>query len=986
MPARLLLVLAALSLPLGAWAQTAVTQNPDVTLSEVVVTGSHIPVQAGGAGVSQVAAVSKTELATEGDVRLEDAIARMPQALPGQSLYDNNGATGIATVNLRGLGEQRTLVLVDGKRLMPGDPTTGSVAPDLNFIPTAIVEHVEIVTGGASAVYGSDAIAGVVNIILDHKFRGLKLEAQSGIYTHTNGDTAIQDVLTEHGVSLPPAQVDDGLTYDLNLVAGFASPDDRAELQLYGGYRHSDPVTQSQRDFSSCALGASGSQFFCHGSGASPALGLFVPLDAGFNELGEYTLDPAGPTGALRTFDSARDGFNFAPYNYYQRSDQRWTAGAMGSFAASPRLEIYGQAMFMDDRTTAQLAPSGLFGAGDPAGDPFTLSCANPMFSAAELQAFCGGETSGTTTLFIAHRDVEGDPRQVSYEHRDWRLLGGLRGEWGPWSYDVSVQHGAVDFNETILNDVSLARAVEALNVVRNASGALVCASGASGCVPYDVFQLGGVSAAAIRFLSVPGRAAGGTSETVISATASGRLGDLGVRSPLARDGVGAAVGFEYRRDGLSYAPDAEFASGDLADQGAATPPVAGASDVVETYGELRVPVAQDLGPLVRDLDLEAGYRLSDYDRSGVSWTYKAAGIWRPIDALRFRASFNHAVRAPNVVELFTPQLIGGIDLQIDPCAGANPADPATGNPLATAANCARTGVTAAEYGHIALNPNGYNGLVGGNPNLRPETANTVTAGAEVQFGSRPNLQVSLDWFDVDITGAIGQIGADNIVEECLQTGEPSLCQLIHRAPGTGSLWLSNLGYVTDINQNTAQLHVRGVDVAAVWRFYLPQVDGVRLGSASLDLAGTWTENAITQPFAGALVADCAGYYGTTCGQPHPRWKHILRLDWTTPWGVDIDAAWRFIAAVRLDASSTQPALAQPFDAADAQLGARSYFDLSLGWKINRHLTLRIGANNLFDTDPPLAALNGTIGNGNTYPSTYDSLGRFLFANLTARL
>jgi outer membrane receptor protein involved in Fe transport len=214
----------------------------------------------------------------------------------------------------------------------------------------------------------------------------------------------------------------------------------------------------------------------------------------------------------------------------------------------------------------------------------------------------------------------------------------------------------------------------------------------------------------------------------------------------------------------------------------------------------------------------------------------------------------------------------------------------------------------------------------------------------------------------------------------------PSLCSLIHRAPETGSLWLSNQGYVTDISENTAELHTRGLDVAADWRFSLPAPAGSALGSASLSLAGTWTANAITQPFAGARAADCAGYYGPTCGQPRPRWRHILRLNWATPWGVSVDGAWRFIAAVRLDASSTQPALAQPFDAANLQLGARSYFDLSLAWRIDPHLTVRIGANNLFDRDPPLFAFAGQIGNGNTFPSSYDSLGRFVFVNMVARL
>ena len=537
----------------------------------------------------------------------------------------------------------------------------------------------------------------------------------------------------------------------------------------------------------------------------STALGRFVVLDPNtFDEVGDPDLDPTGPGNTLRAFDLFRDAYNFAPFQYFERPDERYTAGAFAHYQISPAVDLHADGMFMDDRSVAQLAPSGLF------VQPFTISCANPMLSAAEVQSFCADANvpaGGDALVFIGRRNVEGGPRLDSLTHRDYRVLVGAKGGWDAWRYDVSVQYSTVSVDQIDLHDISLSRAADALDVVRNAAGDLVCASGNPGCAPYDIFQIGGVTPAALAYLEAPGIATASTGETVASATFSGDLGRYGVSTPWAPGGLGLALGAEFRRESLGYLPNAELATGDLASAGVSSPPVNGAFEVYEVYGEARLPLAQD-SPWVRDLTLEGGYRFSWYSSAGAASTYKAGAEWAPSPDLRLRASFNRAVRAPNVVELFTPQTLTPSGFQTDPAPGADPVVD-NGNPFATPANCARTGVGAGQYGNIAAAPNGYNVLLGGNAALKPEAADTLTLGLALTPRALGAFSLTADYFDIKVNGAINNIDPQFAIEECLETGNKFLCDLIHRAPGTGSLWLGSQGYVITVFENTAVLRTR---------------------------------------------------------------------------------------------------------------------------------------------------------------------------------
>ncbi len=972
-----------------AWASAAPTQDitapaPFTTVGEVVITGSRIP-QPDRTSVSPLTQVDRTEIRSQGAMRIEDVLNQLPQVFVDQNSTVTNSATGTATVNLRDLGPERTLVLIDGKRLMPGDPTSGSVAPDLNFIPDALVDRIDVVTGGQSAIYGSDAIAGVVNFIMKRNFSGVRMDAQAGVYNHDNGQTGIQAVLAGQGFAEAPRNVTDGFTSEVTVVAGINSPDGKGNLTVYGGYRTAAAITQASRDFSACALAASGANLICEGSTGSTALGHFVVLDQTTGMTSDLTLDPTAPGNTLRPFDPVRDSYNYEPHEYFQRPDERYTAGAFAHYQIRPSVDLYVDGMFMYDDTTAQLAPSGLF-----VGSLFTIACSNPMLSAAEVKSFCADADvppGGDTLISIGRRNVEAGSRQYLLTHMDYRVVAGARGELGGWNYDISAQVSAVDISQTDLRDISLSRAADALNVVRNSSGALVCASGNPGCAPYDIFAVGGVTPAALAYIETPGVATGETDEAVVSANVTGELGRYGVKSPWATSGVGVALGAEYRREGLNYSPDAELATGDLSSAGVASPPVNGHFDVYEVYGEARAPLAQDRGVLLDDLTIDASARYSWYQNIGGAATYKAGLEWAPIPDLRLRASYSRAVRAPNVVELFTPPALG-VGLGHDPCAGANPVVDEM-DPFATEANCARTGVTAAEYGHVTPSDGFYNSLEGGNPNLRPEVAVTATLGAVIAPRMIPGLSLAVDYFDIRVNDVITAFDPDTTIEQCLQTGNSFLCSQVHRAPGTGSLWISNAGYVSDVAQNAASLETRGVDVDMSVQHALPAWRGQGLGTAGVRLIGSYVLDRTTVTAPGTPAFDCAGYFGDACGDPEPHWRHTLRVTWDTPWNVDLTAAWRYVGPVTVSAASSDPFLNMPFDAADTRLGARSYIDLSLAWRMNRHVEIRVGVNNLFDVDPPIIGADfmaGTAANANTYPGAYDALGRWLFIAMTARL
>ena len=959
-------------------------------VSEIVVTGTRIP-SPNLTSIAPVTTVSNADIKAQGVTRMEDITNSLPQVFAGQGSSITNGSTGAATVDLRGLGPNRTLVLIDNRRVMPGDPTARtSVSADLNFIPAALVERVDVLTGGASATYGADAVAGVVNFIMLKNFEGVRVDAQYSGYQHTN-DSSLQSVLRAAAAgsaipsqyALPAHNIWQGEGSEVSLVLGVNAPDGKGNITAYATYRQNNPILEGDRDFSACTLASTvAAGFGCSGSGtAYPA------------RVGNNIVDLTGPGNTFRPVTGA-DVFNFGPANFYVRPDERYSLGAFAHYEIAPWATAYLDTMFMDDKSEAQIASGGVFLAN------FSINCANPLLSAQErgllaATAASGGGTcatnpAGTFTGLVSRRllPAEGTGRLTDYRHTDYRIVLGLKGDLGKnWNYDGYLQYGTVQVQNRQSGNFNTNRIGQALNVVNGPNGP-VCAPGAdAGCVPLNLFTTANISQAALNFLSVSSFNSGNIIERVASLAFTGKLGDYGLKSPMASEGVGVALGAEYRREHLDTVADFLSTNGLVNGNGGANPPVNGGFDVYELFGEARVPLVSDM-PYAKEIALELGYRFSNYSSIGNTNTYKVSGDWEVMDGLRFRAGYNRAVRAPNVIELFAPQNVV-LDGNADPCAGL-----AASNPLVQ--TCATLfHLTTAQVLAIVPNPaNQYQGQTGGNPNLKPEISDTYTAGVVFQPSFLPGLNLSVDYFNIKVDQFISRIGATLILNQCISTASPTFCNLVHR-DANGSLFTSNQGFVQDTTLNTGSLKTTGVDVNVNYHTDLSNLGLGDNGGLGFSMVGTWLNEIDTQPLPGGAAYDCKGLYGLICGTPSPEWRHKARLTWNTPYSygdwiksLSLSAQWRYFSKVTLDAYDSDKQLNNPGKqfANERTFDAQSYIDLTANFTLHNNLNFRVGVNNVFDKDPPLTGTNcpSVTCNGNTFPQVYDALGRFVFVGLTA--
>ena len=1016
--------------PAAAQDQTADQTAPADTGQDIVVTGSRIP-QPNLESVAPITTVTAQDIRLQGTSRVEDLLNSLPAVFASQASTLANGADGTASIDLRGLGTTRTLTLVNGRRLGPGDPspTSGSAA-DINMIPASILKRVEVLTGGASSTYGADAVAGVVNFIIDKDFTGIRADGQYSFFQHDNSDEFLTPYLNARGYGAPKGGTVDGATVDATLSIGGKFGDDRGHAVAYFGYRKTHAITQDGRDYSACVLQNTGAGKPQCGGSATSANGNVVLFDTAVTQ-GTSTLYTFAPGGG---FVNGASLYNFAPTNHFQRPDERYTAGAFVDYEVSQAFHPYLEFMFMDDRTVAQIAPSGDF------GNTLTINCDNPLMSATQKAVICDADnlitgflgnfpvaasapynpvpfdpanptaplsftdpTTGTTynrAFFqLLRRNVEGGPRINDLEHQSFRGVIGAKGDLGSnWSYDAYYQYGRVNYSQVYSNEFSAARLGRALDVVTDpATGQPVCRSALEGsdpnCVPYNVFGgAGAASAAAVNYLSATGFQRGHTSESIASATVTGLLGDYGVKFPWANDGVAVNLGVEYRKESLELQTDNAFQTNDLTGQGGATLPISGSFHVYEFFGETQIPIVQN--SFIYDLSVNAAYRRSSYstssDNSYDTDTYKIGVEFAPIRDIRFRGSYNRAVRAPNIQELFATPTVG-LNGASDPCAGHTT--------TATDYGCIAQGLAVGQG--TSPNPAGqYNGLLGGNPDLTPEIATTKTVGVVIQPRFLPRASLTVDWFDIKVKDAISPPAQDAILKDCVQnataTFTPISCGLVHRDAG-GSLWLTSGGYVDNIPNNLGSVQTRGLEVNAAWSAQLFTV-----GTLSLNMQGTYldryfVDNGITQPY------DCAGLYGPTCsaggtttaGAPMPRWRHKLRATLQMPSGIGLSVQWRYVGKVDAETLEDNQSLHGDFNFDPGlHIKAFNYFDVAGTFAIGDHYNFRLGVNNVFDKSPPFvtsgsAARDGSnlcpTGpcNGNTYPATYDALGRYLFAGIT---
>jgi outer membrane receptor protein involved in Fe transport len=988
-------------------------------VEEVVVTGSRLQTP-NETSISPITTVSAVDLQKTGLTRVEDVLNNLPMVFAGMNATTANGADGTATVDLRGLGNQRTLVLVDGLRLGPGSPLGGRNFSDINQIPAALIERVDVLTGGASAVYGADAVAGVVNFIMKTHFEGVQIDAGYNFYQHHNGDQAgVAGLVTASGFPLPASDVNTGFGKYASFIMGSNFADNRGNATAYVTYNNQGSSLQSSFDYSACSLGvttlASGAKgLTCAGSSTSAKNGaggdIRVPNAAG--KLLQYTVDGANNNN-FRRFTGA-DLYNFGPLNYYLNPSERWTAGGFMNYDVNSHVTVYSSVMFMRNSTNAQIAPSGAFSV-----TAAFVACANPLLNASELAVICpggvpspGGASSesytdpktGVTTIYpgenigIGRRNVEGGNRTFEARNNSNREVLGIKGDFGDaaqaWTYNVSAQHSNTDVGNSNANYTSNTAVQQALNVLPvGTNGAPVCGGPTSpnpplvapgtgfavnaNCVPWNIWKAGGVTPQALAFISLPLTEQGSTQEYVVTGSATADFGKYGWKMPWADQGLQGNFGAEWRQENTEFLPDFEEQQGNGGGVGGPTVPISGGFSVRELFTELRLPLASHQA-FFEDLSLEGGYRYSKYSEGFSTNTYKLGLEWAPVRDVRFRGSYQRAVRAPNIGELFAPQAVG-LDGSFDPCAGSVP--------RASQAACTAMGVKPGQYGNIDPNPSPqYNGLLGGNPNLKPETADTYTVGVVLQPRFIQNLTVSVDYYNIRIKDVIGIIGSNNIMNDCEATLSASFCGLVHRDQ-FGSIWLTNQGFVTDTTVNLGELRTTGIDVKGSYR--LPMNT---LGSLLFSLEGTYTQKNETTPVPGFGSYDCVGFYGFSCGGGIPKWRHVFNTTWSTPWaGFDLNVRWRYIGALKSEQTSTNPFLAGTSFVTN-HFPAYNYVDLTGSFNVFKNVRLELGVNNIADKAPPIiggadcstSSPAGANCNGNTFPGVYDALGRYLFATVTA--
>lgn len=948
-------------------AETAEATTQDESF--IVVTGSRIQ-QRNVETAAPVAVVEAEEFKLSGTVNVENVLNALPQVIPGTTAFSNNPGTGASTLNLRGLGSTRTLVLVNGRRWVSFD--TNQVV-DLNTIPQFLIESVDVVTGGASAVYGSDALAGVVNFRLK-KVEGLEMGGQYA--------------LTERG---------DGSRYQLYGAIGTSFDDGRGSATVYAEYFNREEVFQGDRAFSNFALGAEsfGLPLQQFGSSTLPTArintpgsttvnGTVFPLGSGL-VIDDAIFDTPG-VGRPRRGDT----YNYAPVNYLQIPQERYLLGGYADYEFSDGHKAYTEVTYVNNRVATELAPTPVTGTFN-----INIDAVAPFLSAATLAEFrtldaretaannariaaglspLAGAAPGVVSTFVQRRVEETGSRNSLDERNAFRVLAGVTGGiTDSLNYDAYYSYARTRNAN-----------VQAGNISRSAFQA-----GLDGTAdPINIFGFNTLTPEMVGAISIDAQNGDVSTVEVANGTISGFLGDFGWGG----GDIGFAVGAEYRRVAAQFIPDTALSSGDVIGFNAGDP-TEGAYNVKELFAEINVPIFETDGG--QRLEVTGAARYSDYslDNVGSVWTYAGGAEFTVIDGVMLRGQYQRAVRAPNVAELFQGQAIG-FPGTVDPC----------GNAAFIAANpgsrdiCIATGVPAANVGNAAvvqLNAQ-IPALFGGNPNLGEETGTSWTVGGVLQPSFIPGLTITADYFNIEVDDYITLAGGSlqGLLNLCYGGGDvnSTLCDPFRGIRNNdGAIEVDAPPLVGGIN--AAKQVVSGIDLQVFYNTSLPFSLLTDSGESQFDLNfnGTWTEaNDFTPVVGRPEVDECAGRFGGNCGQPIASFKWASRFSWVDG-PLTLSVQWTHLSGVDDADDSVDYA---DFNGVE-RIGEYDLIDLSLSVEASENVTFSFGINNLFDTLPGTPEFGNDIivdnrpnslllgdnqEQANTYPSTYDVLGRDFFA------
>lgn len=889
--------------------------------SDIVVTGTRVR-DPNLKSSSPVTAVTNQALLLSGSPTVDRLLNNLPQIAPSQNATSNRG-DGIVSVDLRKLGPSRTLVLVNGRRMVP---SSGLGIVDLNSIPSALLERVEVVTGGASAVYGSDALAGVVNFILDKKYEGLGLRAETGVSDRGDGTNRL-----------------------IEGTLGASFDDGRGNVVLSAGFSRRGEVRAADRKGFGVSINggsatAPAGRIDNIGLNPNPTAGSFLGTGGTARDYA-FTPDGNGIRGFINSLPTATtpgDRYNFSNKEFLQIPLERLSMAALGSYELAPSIEAFAETYFTHNEVNMRQGESPL-----TAG---TLSPTNPLLPQV-ARDMLAARPDPTANASFQRRLTELGPRLQTVTTDALQINAGLRGDLGrDWQWEVYYGYGRSEQTRVIRGGASQSRINASL---------LGCPAGtveAFGCRLIDFFGPNSLTDADVAYISVDNA----KDKTVFTRNAAS-ASITGPIFQLPAGAVSVAVGAEYRKDSFRYQPDDIRRRGDLAGFYPSLP-TAGSYDVKELFGELIVPVLADL-PAIHRLTLEVGARYADYSSVGRVFTFKAGGSWEPIPDLRLRGLYQRATRAPSVFELFQG---GDIAAQTfsDPCATVAPTGAARPTPTAAVATiCQLQGLAdprTAGFTQI-ISTLDVNSI--GNPKLREETSKTLTAGAVLTPRFAPGLSLSVDYYRIKVSDYINRAfgGVNGVIANCFASGvttaaayaaQPA-CQLLSRRI-SGEL-IAELPLA-----NVQTLKTSGLDIQA--NYALP-LDRIGLGDiGTIDLAGTATYlrdyKTVGQDYVGRISQNFGGI---------PKWRTSVDLGWRND-DAGVRLQWRRIGGMVEDISQRH-------------IPAVNYFDLNGRLEVGERIEFYGGINNLFDRKAPLVP--NQIFNSDT--QNYDIVGRYLFIGAKLR-
>lgn len=975
------------ALAMAATPSFAQSTDQTTEVGEIVVTGSRIARQ-DYRSTSPIVTVSAQDFQATGAVTIDSLINDLPQFTPSISSTSNNPSNGgQANINLRNLGSNRTLVLMNGRRVVPSN-SDGSV--DVNLIPTALIKNIEVISGGASAAYGSDALAGVANFILDENFQGVQFDAQYGQTERSDGETE---------------------SYSVTVGGNF--DDDRGNVVLSLGRSTRAVIYNAARDFAAVS-GASGTSplgsttFDSNNLPSQAALASYFG-NSGVNETGQFGFNDDGSlfayTGKLNVKNPAGAGveytapganytFNTGPLNYLQLPLERYNVYSAGRYKINDNAEVYANALFTQYTADTELAAS-------PAanGTGFRVPATNP-FITSDLRAILNTRANPDGSFLLNKRFTSLGGRHSVEEYNIYQLTAGIRGRVpsSEWTYDVYGSYGRVSNTTTQTGNASRSSVQRLLDDPfggaggTTAAGVVVPVLCAGGFNPFGVTDL---SAECISYIGRSARNSTVTEQRIIEASLQGKAFDLPAGE------VRVALGAQYRQDDFAFGADSSLAQqnavtphlgangqpdgGSIGGSEIAgfnpTPSLTGGTNSRELFIEALVPLLADL-PLIEQLDLNLGYRYADYSTAGGTKSYRAELDWTVAGGLRARGGYSRSVRAPSIGELYATASTDfpNIGSPSTEGTGGDPCDIRSSYRLgadaaAVRALCLAQGISATAIDRYTYSNAQVESRTGGNPDLHEETSDSWSAGLVYQSRFQSpwlsGLSASIDYYSIEITDAIGSIGAADSLAGCFNvTGENptfdnsnSYCQLFSRDPLSGNI----VGAIEN-QANLGMIKTSGVDFQADLVVNIADIGGGDWGRLKFNTVISWLENYEDNVVEGGVFTDRTGTIDSSFGETYPEWKALSSVTWANG-PFSLGARWRRVGEITvINTTEVLPSI--------------DYFDLNGSWSINDAVALRAGVNNLTDEQPNIYSPGVQA---NTDPSTYDVLGRRYYVGLTAK-